>query len=459
MKENIIDSLSKSAICSGCGVCAAICPHNNLTMQFDLMGEYKPVLTKKCTKKCGLCLAVCPWLTDGEAINQIGAQQFAQEVGIQHTPETGYYLKCYQGYCNDPIIRSKAASGGLTTSFLLRLLKDGEVDGIACVRPKDDPEKLFEFFIARNREELLSAASSAYYPVEISGVLRQIINSDGRYAVVGLPCFHFALSLAEMKIPLLKDKIKYKIGLTCGGCPSKKYTSDILKKAKVKKGDVRQVTFRDTSVFPNRLGGTKIVDYNKRLRFVNYSYINWAHVSKRYTPTACQLCDDIFSETAHIVFMDAWLPTLRKEQHGTNLVLLRDNRTVNLLKKTINDRFLCDEVLIDRLFLAHKHGVIRKKREQLNFRKNLAQKWGLSTPKGRAIAAGTLSIKESAMVTAKFYTHQQRQGRNPKVSFWRKIALCQLIDFFWWDLQLWMKDSIRRPLFNFHYRGRKTTLK
>ena len=59
------------------------------------------------------------------------------------------------GHTNDDKLRNQAASGGLCTVFLRALLDSGKVDGVICVRPVNDPKRLFEFFIATSYETSL----------------------------------------------------------------------------------------------------------------------------------------------------------------------------------------------------------------------------------------------------------------------------------------------------------------
>ena len=47
------------------------------------------------------------------------------------------------------------------------------------------------------------------------------MQDEKNYAVVGLPCFLTAISLAQEKNSKLKRMIKYKIGLVCGSLPNR----------------------------------------------------------------------------------------------------------------------------------------------------------------------------------------------------------------------------------------------
>ena len=114
--------------------------------------------------------------------------------------------------------RLKSASGGLATSFLSSLIEENVVDRVAAVGIFEDNDRMFDFKILSNSDEVYSCAGSAYYPVEISRVLKEIIKEkeELNYAIIALPCVTYALRLAMEKIPKLKKKIKIIASLTCG---------------------------------------------------------------------------------------------------------------------------------------------------------------------------------------------------------------------------------------------------
>ena len=91
--------------------------------------------------------------------------------------------------------RPTSASGGVATWLLETLLSNDIVDHVICVAPTGDPERLFEFKVFSTPNEVRTGAGSAYYPIEMSAAIREVLETPGRYAIVGLPCFIKAVRL------------------------------------------------------------------------------------------------------------------------------------------------------------------------------------------------------------------------------------------------------------------------
>ena len=52
-----------STACSGCGVCAAVCPENAIELKLDGTGFFQAIVRDSRCVSCGLCQSVCPRFT------------------------------------------------------------------------------------------------------------------------------------------------------------------------------------------------------------------------------------------------------------------------------------------------------------------------------------------------------------------------------------------------------------
>ncbi|AKB60122.1 Coenzyme F420 hydrogenase/dehydrogenase, beta subunit C-terminal domain [Methanosarcina mazei] len=383
MKPNVIDEIVKNDLCIGCGTCAGICPQKTLKIQDNEYGEYIPSETRECNSGCGLCLEVCPF-SNSENETEIGTKIYGNIEGMNYLPETGYYLDSYVGYSNK--FRRSSASGGMTTWFLTKLLKEGIVDYIVCPTPRKNPEKLFSFEILSDENSVKSASGSAYYPVEMSEVIQKIQEIPGHYAVTGLPCFIKALRLATQKNKKLRERIIVTIGLVCGQMKSKNYTKYIAALAGNNNfNKIQSVYYRGKS--PEKPVSDyyyQFIDENdSRYKIFWSEGVSEAWINRWFTPNACNYCDDVFAELADVTFMDAWLPEYSKDSMGTNLLLVRSPEVLDIIQNGINKLEITASKISVEKVIQSQSGVLELKRKQLSHRLYLAQQKGLKIPEKR----------------------------------------------------------------------------
>ena len=392
MKPIVISETVEHDLCIGCGVCAAICPDDVLAMQFNRFGEYNPVDVKGCTKECGLCLKVCPFADGNPDEDAIGELLFGEIPGIQHRSEIGYFLEGFVGHSQIDRHREHGSSGGMATWLLQTLLESGKVDAVVCVTSNPDPGKLFRFAVFSTADEVRAASGSAYYPVEVSDVLRYIIKNPARYAVTGLPCFVKAIRLAQLRNRKLRERIIVSLGLTCGQLKNKYYAACIAAMAGLKSAPI-QVHFRGKE--PDQPARNYSFscwdkDGNKRRIFWKDGVSEVWH-NRWFTPMACNYCDDIFAECADVTFMDAWLPEYSDDPKGMNLAIFRSPALLEAVRTGVENGSLearlvsIDEVirsqsgaiavkidhLADRLYRKHQQkDRVPKKRVTMRPSKN-----------------------------------------------------------------------------------------
>lgn len=391
--------------CSGCGVCAGICPKSCLEMQFNKYGQYNPVLVDDCVD-CGLCVKVCPFINGNPNEDDVSNNLFAGIKGIKHRSETGYYLNSYVGYAPEEKMRWKGASGGMATYLLCRLLALNKIDYVVAVSPNPDSDKLFKFVVVSTHEEVQECSKSAYYPVEVSEVLRHIQENEGRYAIVGLPCVCKAIRLAQSRNKRLKDRIRYVVGLVCGQQKSKFYTEYLSRKCGIDSSV--KVLFREKDEDEpanNLLFIAEGPRGEKQRKYFNQDGVSKIWCQGWFTLNACFFCDDIFAECADIALMDAWLPQYTSESKGTSFLLDRAGLVDKLNLKNIN------KIRLEDVINSQK-GVLYNKRFDILARLKTAQKNGGYVPqKRRHSRIRLLEIARSGMAKARF-TISQQSGRS-----------------------------------------------
>lgn len=387
MKKNVINQTVKYDLCIGCGVCAFICPSNNLSMNFDSQGKYAPVKKSDCLEKCDLCLKICPFGIEDYSKNENSAAQetFINPESYNFDEYIGYYKNLYVGYINDSKKRESSTSGGIARFLLAELFDNKLIDYAIHVVQNDDPDKLFAFSVARSREEILTGSKSAYYPVEMSEVLEFIKNNEGNYAITALPCFTKALRSAQKYNKQLRDRIKYIFGLTCGQMKSKQFLDYIAVSSGLKpKEPLKKVDFRaksknkPASNYHYEIYGQKDI---KKVFWQDKISNVWCN--RWFTLNACEFCDDIFAELADVSFMDAWLPDYSNDWQGTNIVVSRSEEISRLLEQAKSENKIYADTITPQQVIESQRNVIDFKRKELPARLHDAFKKGNKVPQKR----------------------------------------------------------------------------
>ncbi|MDY6892811.1 MAG: coenzyme F420 hydrogenase/dehydrogenase beta subunit N-terminal domain-containing protein [Chloroflexota bacterium] len=240
--DTTIEAVVKKGLCTGCGTCVGICPLDAIEMTVDhLRGIYVPALDREECNECGMCVDVCP----GHNVDfrQLNLEIFGKEPG---DILLGNYLNCYTGYAADSDIRYNSASGGLVTALLIFALEEGLIDGALVTKMRDDRPLEPEPFIARTREEIISAARSKYCPVPANIAVKEILKArEGeRFAVVGLPCHIHGIRNAERVNKTLAERIVLHVGLFCAHTDTFALAELVLQKHRIDKEHVASFDYR-----------------------------------------------------------------------------------------------------------------------------------------------------------------------------------------------------------------------
>lgn len=319
-----IASVVKEDLCTGCGTCVASCPVFAISMVMDnSRGIYVPEINWGICNQCGICFEVCP----GHSVDfeQLNMSVFAVK------PEDnvlGHYLNCYTGHTTDRSIRYNSASGGLVTTLLIFALEEGLINGALVTSMSRGNPLEPEPFIAKTREEIISAAKSKYCPVPANIALRGILEENGKYAVVGLPCHIHGIRKAAEADRTLKARISLHIGIFCSHTPNFLATEFLLWQRGVGKEEVAKIDYRGEGC----PGGLSIYLHNNQRIFISYSD-TWEVFNLAFFPRRCLLCCDGAAELADISFGDAWLPEFSDDKSGTSIIVSRTPKGEEFLQR------------------------------------------------------------------------------------------------------------------------------
>lgn len=429
---NVVDLIVKNDYCIGCGVCAGVCPSNNLHMDWSDKGELIPKLNDSCKDNCSICLDICPF--NNHPINQddIAKSLYANIPNISYNEYAGYCLNCYVGFHKDEEKRIKSASGGLASLFLSSLLEEKIVDKIICVGNFGNDDRMFDFEILSNSDEVYSCAGSSYYPVEISKILKEILKEkeEFTYAIIGLPCVVYGLRLAIEKIPKLKRKIKILTSLTCGLLPNRFYTEILALESGITMDNLSKTDFRRKSkkylasnflhVAIDKDGNEGNPQPYQKLPYFLGHYNFFKH-------NACNYCDDVFGELADVTFMDAWLPEFIKDYQGTSLVIARTPLTISILEKHQNTKIDVGEII------KSQKGAIQNKRLLLQGKQHKSMISGYFYPKKRVSSDEKIYAKNKKFIELTYEIQKISKDLWPKyrcnesnVEFWKELKKIEI---------------------------------
>ncbi|PKP58824.1 FeS-binding protein [Candidatus Atribacteria bacterium HGW-Atribacteria-1] len=354
-----IENILKNQMCCGCGTCAGICPTDAIKMQINKRGFYIPKINEARCTHCKLCDKVCSQINKTNNFNELNKFVFGK---ISDDKLIGNYINCYVGCSIDENLRFESSSGGMITQILISALEKGIINGALVTRMKKDNPLIPEPFIARTRDEIISAMGSKYCPVPVNIALNEILNSkEGeKFVVVGLPCHILGVRKAELLIPKLKKKIVLHLGILCSGIKSFFGTEFILERRGIKKENVKNIKYRG-----NGWPGYMQVEHPNGTMYLSDTALLYygGAFGTLFTNKCCISCNDFTAELSDISFGDAW-NIEKKDTKGTSLLISRSKIGEELIKKLSFDNKIKLEN-IERDIVVRSQSLIYSKKKLL----------------------------------------------------------------------------------------------
>jgi len=368
-------SIVHAGLCIGCGSCAArpqADPGGDAAsvahMRLDALGELRPTATDGWMREGPRGFArICPFSPEAADEDELAHALFGS--ATHGDPRIGRFERAYVGHVAEDGFRLRGSSGGMAGWTAAELLRLGLVDAVAHVLPVEG-SRLFRYGISRSPQALAGGAKSRYYPVEMSQVLREIRETPGRYAVVGVPCFVKAVQLLRREDALMRERIAFTLGLFCGHMKSSLMVESFARQVGVAPRDILTVDFRlkDPSRPANRYTLQITLRDGRLLQRAWFHLIEGDWGSGFLQNPACNFCDDVVAETADISFGDAWVEPHASDWRGTNVVIARSPELAGLVEAGIAQGRLALSP-VDADFIARTQAAgLRQRREGLAYR-------------------------------------------------------------------------------------------
>ena len=296
--------------CSGCGMCAGICPVNCL----HIYNGFGKIDEDKCIR-CGLCYFACPrTYLSVKVLNMV--QEDASEV--KEYSKVGPFLEAYSARTKIKEISKICQDGGISSTCLHYLLDNNKID-IAIGAKMSNTIWRPEPILLKKKEDIISTAGTKYVNNPNLQLLNQTELKDNRIAVVGVPCQMQALlksQIYNVGFPSLNN-VEYKIGIFCMESFSYESLLKICEKLNVDINDAKKMDINKGKFFV----------YTKKGEELNVPIKEISHLARE----DCEMCYDLTSESADISIGSIGSPS------GWNTVLIRTEKGKSLYDELITN--------------------------------------------------------------------------------------------------------------------------
>lgn len=356
-------SIVENNLCNSCGACFAACPVGAIGYRETIGGHLFPKIDETKCISCGRCLSVC----SGNGFHKTTLEKLSQD------PFTGEITSAFVGRAEDDLIYKNSQSGGIVTALLAHLFDSGEITGaVVAVMKRGNPPS-GEPLSIRSPEELPETQKSKYIPIPLLKAVPGILQEEGRFALVGLPCHMHGLHNLYSLYPALEQKIAVTIGLVCDRVLSLAVLDYFARRATC--SSLASLVFRDKQrpcypgnvVVESKDGRVSVLDSSERISAKDF-----------FTPIRCRLCFDKLNILADLVVGDPHGISGINRTDGESLVLLRTPKGEKLFREA------CEHAVLSVRETQAQGAIcgqgIEKKRQEWNTYAMLWKNKGLPLP-------------------------------------------------------------------------------
>ena len=318
----MISGLEKES-CTGCGVCATVCPKNCIEMQPDETGFAYPDVNSEICVNCEICNKKC----------------HAQHIEENDSPIPEVYV----GYCEDREIRKSSSSGGVFTLIAQTVLSAG---GVVYGVKADENNKIVHFR-TENASGVEKMRGSKYVQSAVSPDIYKSVQKDlqtGNPVIYsGTPCQIGALNAFLGK----KYSNLITVSFICHGVPSPKVWGKYLTFQENKYcSKAREVSFRNKdrgwANFSMKILFDNGKTYRKTLKTDPYLRVFLKNLCLRPVCYQCRYKgNDVLSSNIDILLADKWgnIGTdidRQNDDKGISLIFLQSSKAKEMFDKIKN---------------------------------------------------------------------------------------------------------------------------
>lgn len=387
MKVSEFNKIKKYS--EGSGVIAAVEP--NIKMNFNEYGTYEEIVNTDSDIELNAAVErVSPNFNTERNETLISEELFSNIENIQFDERLGFYKSLYVGHVKEGTFRDDATSGGLGTWIFHELFTKGLIDKVIHVKKINsvDDSRLFKYYVSDTLEGIREGAKTRYYPVELSEVIQIVKDNPGNYAIIGIPSFIMAIRLLAEEDEIIKQRIKYTVGIICGHQKSSKFTDSLALQLGIQPEDIVNIDYRKkvkgspanryaVEIESRKNGKTE----KKEQFFKDFIEENWGQ--GLFKERASDFTDDVFNETADITLGDAWLPEYTKDPKGNNVVIVRNEMIEKLIKEAVKEKRLVMDVVDAETIFSSQSSHYKHTHDELAYRLYKLKEKNLWYPKKR----------------------------------------------------------------------------
>lgn len=354
---SILKNIVSSEMCVGCGLCIAQNSTSEATMVWNDKGFLVPNL-ESVIELTSKSISVCPFnpKPDAQVKTEDELANHFLKKDTEYFPKLGRLINTYVGYSKR--YRQSSSSGGLGTYVIKKLLETKEVDTVFVVSEGMDDLSAYQYVVLNSDDDITKSSKTRYYPVTMAEVFKKLPSIKGNVAIVGIPCFIKAIRLHQYYNPDVASKIKFLVGIVCGGMKSRFFAEYLAEKSGVNLKNYSKPEFRVKDLNSGALDYSfSCEDKDGNVHGIKMQEVGDMWGTGYFKNNACDFCDDVVAELADISLGDAWIDPYKQDGAGTNIIITRSKLAEKILQEgIINNELEIEELSRQQIIQSQQGG-------------------------------------------------------------------------------------------------------